>query len=255
MTVDYREIVADRPSGCGVCTVRSGGVCAAIPCDRPMDLATLKGSVRRVAAGCDLLRQGDIGHDIFTVLDGWLLLYGLLEDGRRQILGFALRGDVANIALSRHPSPFGIQALTPATVCTIRQERLMDLARQRPELALRMVSLIAREEMIAYEHLTSVGRRSARERVAHLLIEIYCRARLSFPVADAEALALPLTQTHIGDTLGLTAVHVNRTLRTLQADGVIAYAHGRLFIRDPDRLAATAGFDREVSLPWLQAPE
>ncbi len=116
-------------------------------------------------------------------------------------------------------------------------------------MALRMACIAARDQVFAYQHLTSVGRRTARERVANLLLELFVRVRQSAPEASGDAIRLLLTQEHLGDALGLTSVHVNRTLRALREDGVLAIKRGALSILDPDRLAEEAGFDDEVSIP------
>lgn len=212
--------------------------------------------VRDVPAGHDLISQGEHGRDAISVLDGWLFLYELLEDGRRQILRFALPGDVVNLPGPVRPVLYSIQALTDARVCLIPHEELHRQLEQGHGQAAHMLYMTLREEMMSFGHLTSLGRRSARERLAYLLLELYCRVRLGFPVPGADdVLDLPLTQSHIGDALGLTAVHVNRTLRALQREGVIAYTHRRLRIVDPNRLASMARFDRAVIKAWLRAAD
>ena len=140
-------------------------------------------------------------------------------------------------------------ALTTIEVCVFPKRGLLTMFGRHPKMAVRMACIAARDQVFAYQHLTSVGRRTARERIANLLLELFVRLRQSAPEASGDSIRLPLTQEHLGDALGLTSVHVNRTLRALREDGVLAIKRGALSILDPDRLAEEAGFDDEVSIP------
>jgi CRP-like cAMP-binding protein len=107
-----------------------------------------------------------------------MFLYSLLEDGRRQILHFALPGAV----LGFHPAQgamatYSVRALTDAVVCVISRKALEPLSKQGPEIGLRLAWMISRDRSLAFDHLTSIGRQSARERVAHLLLELFVRYR------------------------------------------------------------------------------
>lgn len=204
-------------------------------------------SARRYAAGVDVVAQGDPPGDIITLLDGWLLLYELLPDGRRQVLHIAVPGDVLVPPLDGSAG-HGIQAATDATVCTVPFASLAVMQADHPATLRRLMTAMSRNAAIAYEHLTAVGRRTARERVALLLVELYYRCRQAMP--PDLAVRIPLTQATLADALGLTSVHVNRTLKTLRADGLVAYDNGVLRILDPDGLAKTASFDVEAAGAW-----
>jgi CRP-like cAMP-binding protein len=104
---------------------------------------------------------------------------------------------------------------------------------------------------MAYDHLTSVGRRSAQERVARLLLELYMRSRWQWPANRIEELRLPLTQEHIGDAVGLTYVHVSRVLRELRHEGIVEFRYRRLRILDPDKLIDVAAIDPHLAMSWI----
>ncbi|MCA1972827.1 MAG: Crp/Fnr family transcriptional regulator [Caenispirillum sp.] len=207
-----------------------------------------QGRIRRYAAGADLAAQGEPPADILTLIEGWLLLSALLSDGRRQILHIVVPGDVV-VPLLIGSAGFGIQAATDATVCAMPMTAATALPTAHPAGLHVLMKAMSRNAAMAYEHLTAVGRRNARERVALLLVQLYYRCRRAM-IPD-HAVQIPLTQGVLADALGLTAVHVNRTLKTLRADGLIAYEGGLLRILDPDRLAAAACFDVEAAGAWL----
>lgn len=146
---------------------------------------------------------------------------------------------------------YGTQALTDAVVCVIPQKALAPLSRRHPEVALRLASMISQDRNLSFSHLASVGQQSARERVAHLILELFVRFRSRWPGHRVEKMRLPLTQEHIGDATGLTGVHVNRVLHNLRQDGVLTFSYRRLSIIDPDRLVDEAAIDPEILRAWV----
>ena len=211
-----------------------------------------KSADRAIKAGCDLFRAGERGEAIYSLVDGWVALYTLLEDGRRQILQFALPGAVLAFVPTRGAvMNYSAQALTDAVVCVVSHEKLGCLARENPEIGMQLAGLIAQDRGLAYEHLSSIGRHSARERVAHLLLELFMRSRMCWPGHRGEEMHLPLTQEHIGDATGLTGVHVNRVLRDLRKEGIVEFHYRRLRILNPDKLVDVAGIEPHVALPWI----
>jgi CRP/FNR family transcriptional regulator len=202
-------------------------------------------------AGQDLFRLGETCDVIYGLVEGWIFRYSLLADGRRQILDFVLPGAV----LGLHPEAeaamsYGARALTEAVVCAIPQQALRPVCGRHPEIGLQLALQISQEQTLSFTRLTSIGRRMARERVAHLMLELFVRARLRWPGHRLEEMRLPLTQEHIGDATGLSGVHVNRVLRDLRKDGIVKFSYRRLSILDPDRLVDVAGVDPEVMHLW-----
>lgn len=208
---------------------------------------------RRIEAGRDLFSIGSSDDAIFNLLDGWVALYTLLEDGRRQIVQFALSGAVLGILPTRGAqATFGAQALTDTVLCVIPHSKLSSLTRDYPDIGMRLARSLARDCNLAFDHMTSIGRRSARERVAHLLLELFVRYRAQWPGNRIEEMCLPLTQEQIGDATGLTFVHVNRVLRALRKERILEFHYRRLRILDPDKLVEIAGIDPHIATAWLE---
>lgn len=208
---------------------------------------------RRMPVGRDLFRIGETSKSIFNLLSGWVAVYTLLEDGRRQIVHFALPGAVMGMPTSNGAKiSYGAQALTEVVVSVIPNTVLTTVLKDDPEVSMRLVSTLARDTSIAYDHMTSIGRRTARERVAYLLLELFTRHRAQWPGNRIEEMVIPLTQEQIGDATGLTFVHVNRVLSTLRKDKIVHFHYRRLRILDPDRLIEVAGVDPQTAMSWFE---
>ena len=168
-----------------------------------------------------------------------------LRDARRQIS--LQQPDILLLDL-RLPDGNGMDLLadpqlvanTEVVLCTFPRDALWRLHEQLPSLGYDITGLAAHEESIVDENLISVGRRTAAERVAMLLIRLYKRAAaLQLPEAG-RAVPFPITQQHIADALGLSLVHTNKTLRRLQKLGLYSIADGRLTLTDPGALERMA---------------
>jgi len=215
-------------------------------------IARYKSADRTVKAGCDLFSQGQRGDAIYRLVSGWVALYNLTADGRRQILQFSLPGAV----LAFLPAPgammnYSAQALTDVVVCVVPHVNLARLFKEDPEFGMQLASLISRDRGLAYDNLSSMGQHSARERVAHLLLELFIRCRMRWPGHRSEEMHLPLTQEQIGDATGLTGVHVNRVLQELREERIVEFHYRRLRILNPDKLVDVVGVDPHVALSWI----
>jgi len=223
----------------------------------PAERAALDG----LAAGSRHYRRGAVlraehgaAGDILLVESGWLFSSAMLEDGRRQIVRLHFRGDLLGLdGLAFDEAPDAISALTDAEVCAIDRAKLGLLFAEHPRLGALLFAAQQVDRVTLTDRLVSLGRSSARGRVAALLLWIARRLRFAgLPVDDG--FALPVTQEEIGDLTGLTAVHVNRTMRVLGEEGLIARSGTSLRILDPDRLARVANHTqrREAVDPnWL----
>lgn len=214
-------------------------------------IARYKHANRPVEAGAQLFRPGEPCSEIFELTEGWAFLYTLFPDGRRQILNFVLPGAI----LGFHPSQdeittYGVEALTSIVAAPYRITA-SQLFERHPEMGMRLAWLLSRDLRLAFDHLASMGRLSAQERVAHLLLELFVRCRMRWPGHQIENLHLPLTQEHIGDATGLTGVHVNRMLSDLRKRGIIQFQYHHLRILDPDRLVELAAVDPHVLQSWI----
>lgn len=194
--------------------------------------------------GTTVLLEGQSSAHLFTVLSGWAFRYKSLPDGRRQILNFVLPGDFLGLQTAMlKEMDHSVEALTELVLCVFPRQKVWALYNSHPGLAFDLTWIASREERILDERLLSVGRRSAIERVAHVLLHLYRRARSLGLTRKNNTLALPLTQQHLADALGLSLVHTNKTLRRLTDRKLFNWKDGLLSIVDEDGLAALAHID------------
>jgi CRP/FNR family transcriptional regulator, anaerobic regulatory protein len=178
--------------------------------------------------------------DILVVTSGWLFCSALLEDGRRQIVRLHFHGDLLGLdGLAFNEAPDAVCALTDAEVCVIDRAALGRLFAEHPRLGALLFAVQQVDRVTLTERLISLGRSSAKGRVAALLMWITHRMRAAGLPTEG-GIALPMTQEEIGDLTGLTAVHVNRTMRALVEQGLITRSGTSLKIADPIRLAQIA---------------
>ncbi len=197
----------------------------------------------RVEAGASFLREGTSSEHLYTVLGGWAFRYKMLDDGRRQILNHALPADMVGLqgALMREME-HSVEALTPLVLCVFPRQKLWDLYARFPSLAFDITWLAAREEQMIDEHMVSLGRRTALERIAFMLLHLYTRASEAGMVKD-DTTMFPFTQQHLADTLGMSLVHTNKTLKRLAATKAIRWKDRVFEMVDREALAAVAGDD------------
>jgi CRP-like cAMP-binding protein len=205
-------------------------------------------SPRLYAAQEGLAKSGDAAEHVFVVLDGLACEFKLLPDGRRQMLAFLLAGDMTDARQLLMPRwDHSLCVLWPGRIAALpldtvrRLESHAGIAR-----ALGRYSLM--KQAIAREWLVNVGHRTAFERLSHLLCEIYVRLN-AVGLAHDFTFELPLTQAEIGDTLALSAVHVNRTLMELRRLKIITFQNRQASIHDYAALSAAAGFDPRYLQP------
>lgn len=213
--------------------------------------------VRSIRARADILREDDRLDGLTVVLDGFAFRYKLLPDGRRQLTGFLIPTDFCDLRLFiMQRMDDSVAALTPTIVATIPRDRLQDLIEAHPRVARAMWWIGLVEHAVLREWLVNVGQRTALERVSHLLCELYVRLESAGLAADGR-FELPITQAELGDTLGLSTVHVNRTLRDLRTQGLIETSGKVYVIKDLARLARVAIFAPgylalDGAPPWLR---
>ncbi|TGD93278.1 Crp/Fnr family transcriptional regulator [Methylobacterium nonmethylotrophicum] len=191
----------------------------------------------------DIIAEGEEPTDVNLILAGWVCRYKHLADGGRQIMSFLLPGDLCdlNIFLLRRMD-HALGTLTPVTVAKISRDLLQEMLNTDPRLTRALWWEVLVTAAIHREWLVNIGRRSALERVAHLLCELHVRQRAVGRVRDGRC-ELPVTQVELSDALGLSAVHVNRTLRDLRLAGLIDWRDKHLAVPDFEALAAVALFD------------
>ncbi len=209
--------------------------------DREM-LERLFDIVRSVEAHVDLIREGEVPRDAFVVLEGIGCRYIRRSDGQRQIVAFLLPGDLCDPAVTwpgRMDHALG--TLSECHVAYIARETLLSLGERLPQLAqaLRFDRFVG--EAILRRWLANLGLQTAVERMAHLFCELLVRLQAVGLVEDGRY-DLPITQADLADAMGLSIIHVNRTLQTLRRNGLIEFARKTLCVKDAARLALLADF-------------
>lgn len=203
----------------------------------------VQGRPQSFAADSDLITAGRRSRSIRVIEDGWAYRYTLLPDGRRQIINFVLPGDITGLNESFFGErDYSVTTLTPARIVPIAPHRMMRLFSEYPRLAAALAWSVARYESMLVEQIVRLGRRNAFERIAHFLLELHKRLQ-AVGLAGEDSYRTPLTQEILADTLGLSVVHVNRTLGRLKRQGLVSMSEGRVVLRDSTALATIADFD------------
>lgn len=199
--------------------------------------------VRSHRAKGDLIKEGDRPDHVFLLVEGWAYRYKILHDGKRQIMAYLVPGDLCDVhifILKQMDHSIGL--ISDAKVAAIPKEKMLALFAERPNLAQALWWSTLTDEAVLREWIVNMGQRDAYERVAHLLVELWLRLKAVGRTANG-SFELPVTQADLGDTLGLTSVHVNRTLQRLRTDGLVQFSRGRLLIPDVPRLMAVTRFE------------
>ncbi len=219
-------------------------------------LEDMQGNRRRLIAGEVLVEAGGPIDSLFVVQQGWLHSSTRPPIGGRQILRFHYPGDLigtSSIAWSQAAAT--LTAVSDCIVTDVPKTRLGELLAEQGRLAGLLYAVAAAENVALSDRLTSIGRMNAIQRLSTLLLDMLARLRVTAG-GVVDSFDLPLTQTDLGDALGLTKVHVNRTVREMEARAMISRTGRRIRILDEAALVAFTGFvDRhaEIATDWLPA--
>jgi CRP/FNR family transcriptional regulator, anaerobic regulatory protein len=196
-----------------------------------------------LGAGADVFREGEKSDHLFTLLEGWAFRYRTLREGGRQIIQFLLPGDFIGLQQKiGSEATQGVQLLTDGRLCRFPDAALWRIHREHPSLGYDVTWIAAHDELIVDENLVSVGRRSAMQRIAMILIHLYKRAEsVGLRLSDG-SIEFPVTQQHLSDALGLSLAHTNKCLRKLENAGFYELDAGRLFLRKPAALREIADY-------------
>lgn len=210
-------------------------------------MTEFKAGEAKLDRGEILIEQETESRHLYTVLEGVLMRYRTLEDGRRQIVNFMFPGDLAGLqGAFEEPASHTIETLLEARLCVFKRGDFADLIGQHPRLGYDLVWLAAKEERALEEHIVALGQRSAKERMAYLAVWLLDRALATGVSADDNVLHLPITQTQIADMLGLSLVHTNRTVRQLEREGLVIWKNREICVPDMAKACEFAQFDRNL---------
>jgi len=230
--------VISTPTKCADCPIRKKALFQVIAEEYVQDAETLRTAQYRLRARSHLYHESAPAAMAYTLFEGWLLLYRTHSDGSRQGLKVALPGDFVGYApladgLYSHSS----LAVTDVVVCGFRQADLHAMIDHHSDIARHITNIQARQLATCESNVLGLGRKSAEQRIAHAVADLYHRLELRSEVdVSTHNMPFPLTQEMLGELTGLTPVHTNRVLRKLRADGVMVCERQRVEILDLPRL-------------------
>ena len=200
-------------------------------------------TTRMIQDNSDIVREGDRPTECCLLVEGFLFRYKMLDDGSRQILSLHVPGDMPDLqGLYLEVMDHSLGALAPSRVAMIPHAAILDLIRRFPGIAAALWRETLIDGSIFREWLSNVGRRPAYERAAHLFCEFFVKMKLA-GLAKGDSCDFPLSQQELGDALGLSVVHVNRTVQQLRSKGLVHLSSRSLSIPDFGALQAVGGFD------------
>ena len=236
--------IRSTPTRCAECPIRAKALFQVIADDYLADAEGLRLAQYRLPARTHLYHERDAASVAYTLFSGWLLLYRSHSDGSRQGLRVALPGDfVGYTPLASTNYTHGALAVTDVTVCGFRQVDLQRMIGDHQALARQVTEIQARDLARCEGNVLGLGRKTAEQRIVHVIVDLYHRLRRRGMLSDgATIMAFPLTQEMLGELTGLTPVHTNRVLRKLRKDKLLIAERQRIEILDLHRLSELAEF-------------
>ena len=193
--------------------------------------------------GDEIVTEGDRIDYVFFIESGWAIRYRLIDDGRRQILNFMLPGDCFDLmSVTNAASDHNVAAATSVTIRRIKSEDFLRVIAGNAALAASFWWVAIHEESILREQIVRNGRRNARERVGHMILELNRRISMSTGMPSDEV-EIPVRQSLLADALGLSPVHVSRTISVLKRAGLISQTPSGFKILDRAFLSKISDFD------------
>jgi CRP-like cAMP-binding protein len=240
MAVPAVPLPAGRKVPCEKCPLRGCESLRKFSAKEIEFVTNFKTGELHVEAGTSILLQGTNSAHLYTVLSGWAFRYKSLADGRRQILNYALPADLLGLQGSVNDEmQHSVEALTDMMLCVFPREKLWSIYTDFPALAFDITWLAAREEQLLDENLLNIGRRTAVERLASFLMNVFDRAQ-AVGLTKGSSIQFPFTQQHVADTLGMSLVHTNKTLKRLAATKAVRWKDRLFEILDRDKLVEVA---------------
>lgn len=191
----------------------------------------------------DIVREGDRARECCMLLSGLACRYSMTPDGKRQITAFIVPGDIFDIqSFLLEVMDHSIASIAPSTVSMIPHEALIAITNESPRVARAVWKESLFEAAVFREWIVNVGRRTAFQRIAHVMCEMYARHR-QVGLIDGHTVVWPMTQSEVADATGLSVVHVNRSIQALRSDGLISLTGGLLTIHDWNGLARAGQYD------------
>ena len=205
-------------------------------------ICALPHSLKALEPHSYIVREGDKPSHCCLLRDGFVYRHKVVADGGRQICSIHMKGDMVDLQNSLLGyADHSVQALTRSDVAFIPRDAIREIAFSRPAIGMAMWFDTLVDGSIFREWLTNIGRRQARRRLAHLLCEFSLRLEAA-GLGKRDDYTLPMTQEQLADCTGLTPVHVNRTLRGMDAEGLLTRTNRSVTVSDWKKLAKVGDF-------------
>jgi CRP-like cAMP-binding protein len=206
-------------------------------------LESLTHRAKDVDAGQDLVSEGDNPEEVHLILEGFAVRYKHTAEGKRHIFAYLISGDFCDLHVAHlKRMDHSIRTLRRSRVVNIPSNIIIEMITKRPAIARALWLCTLVDEATLREWLVNIGQRSAPQRLAHLFCEMYVRMNI-VGLTTKNSYDLPITQEVLGDTMGLSNVHVNRSLKYLRAADLVTFRSGQIVILDLERLCAYSGFN------------
>jgi CRP-like cAMP-binding protein len=213
--------------------------------DREALQELLRGRCHVVDANQQLVNDGDRLDAVRFLVEGWLCRHKYLEDGRCQVLSICLPGDLLDLVGSNSSAAdHGLRSITNSVVVDITCRQVEAILLTSPRLARALHCMLIFQSALSREWLLSLGQRTARERCAHLICELYWRLHDIGMTSDF-VMDFPLTQEVVGGAIGVSTVHANRVMQDLRLAGLIEQCGKKLKVLDLPLLERTALFNSD----------
>jgi CRP-like cAMP-binding protein len=207
------------------------------------NLQALPFTMKSVGPDQVIVREGERPSECCLIVEGFVCRYKFTEEGKRQIFSFHTPGDIPDLqSVHLKTMDHTVMTVTPCKLAFISHQSLFGILRRCPRIRDVMWRDTLIDAAIFREWMMGIGRRSAYTRIAHLVCEVFVRLR-AVGLANGDECDFPITQAELGDALGLSTVHVNRSLQQLRKDGLIQLEKGSLTILNWDGLKKAGEFD------------
>ena len=232
---------------CQHCPLRSREIFRKVNSSQLSSIQRFKSGELQIDRGTQILLEGSNSPQLFTVLKGQALRYKTLENGKRQVLNFVMPGDFIGLqAALMGEMQHSVEAVTPMILCVFDRTEFFKFFAANTNIAYEVAWIAAVEEHFLGDALTSLGQRSAVERMAWALLRIFRRSRQLGLERSSNVVPLPYKQQDLADALGLSLVHTNKTLAKLRDKQLASWSDGELHVFDEEAMSELAMLDPDV---------
>lgn len=206
-------------------------------------LAELPLRLKPFLENTDLTQQGDAPTECCLIIDGLVCRYKLMGTGQRQIMSLHLPGDIPDLqSLHLGHMDHSLGSLTAGRAAYMPHAAVRELTDRFPNITVAFWRDSLIDAAVAREWLCGIGRRSAHQRLAHIICEVFVRSR-ALHLIEEKTFEFSMTQAELGDSLGLSTVHVNRVLQDLRRDELVTWRGKSILVLDWERLRVAGDFD------------